>query len=225
MNNHEDFKISAREVSHIPVYLNEVTATKPNLNPLIYHINKYPLLQWADVYKFILQGTCGWNHLSKFGDIQQLKDYLERELNEAESPMMIDEFFELLDNRTELGRVNLRVWKYQYGTDIESLWNLIIKAEDGMSKEPDLFKERWSNLLSLVEEGRILFPEGGKKSLERWFRIVAEISTASEDVNQIPLISHSPLFRKTYKPSYRLVKKSDLSIFLSEFEKTRKQME
>ncbi|MEE9410370.1 MAG: hypothetical protein V3V41_05535, partial [Candidatus Heimdallarchaeota archaeon] len=168
------------------------------------------------------QGTCGWSHLSKFGDIQLLKNYLEKEINDAGPLQKIDELFELLDNKTELGRVNLRVWKYQYGTNIDSLWSLMIKAEDVILKTPSLFRERWSNLLSLVEEGRILFPEGGKKSIERWFRIVTEISDTTEDVSQIPLISHSPLFRKTYKPSYRLVKKSDLSIFLSEFEKISK---
>ena len=70
-----EFKNFIKEMSHIPVYLRNVSEDEIMQNPLFFHITKYPSLQCIDIYKFIMQGSCGWFHMSSFGDEKHLKDY------------------------------------------------------------------------------------------------------------------------------------------------------
>ena len=75
-----EFKQSSQEMAHIPLYLKEISEESFLENPLFFHMNKYPLVQFSDVYKFIYQGTCGWSHLTNIGNEEHIKSYLKDEL-------------------------------------------------------------------------------------------------------------------------------------------------
>ena len=68
MSDKAEFESYITEISHIPVYLQNVSEDEILQNPLFFHINKYPMLQCVDIYKFIMQGSCGWSHMSSFGN-------------------------------------------------------------------------------------------------------------------------------------------------------------
>ena len=206
MEEKSDFENIIKEISHIPVYLRNVTEDEILQNPLFFHITKYPLLQCIDIYKFIMQGSCGWSHMSSFGTEKHLKDYLIKEFEESGELLKIDAVFELLNEETRLGRVNLRAWKKHIGNEVNLLWDLMKKAEETTPKTTEIFKKRWKQLITWIEEGKIIFPEGAKKSVKKWMEIVMDLAKKYELASEIPLVSHSPMFRKTYKPSYRLVK-------------------
>lgn len=210
MNNLKEFEDFTREMSHIPIYLRNVSEEEILQNPLFFHISKYPALQCIDVYKFIMQGSCGWTHMTSFGNEKHLKDYLVKELENAEEMHSFDTLFELLNEETRLGRVNLRAWKKHFGNEADLLWDLMQKAEETTPKTTKIFREKWKQLTEWVREGKITFPEGVLESVERWLNIVMEISEKYELASEIPLVSHSPMFRNYYKPSYRLAKEIDL---------------
>ncbi len=210
MDNLKEFEDFIREMSHLPIYLRNVSEEEILQNPLFFHISKYPALQCIDVYKFIMQGSCGWSHMSSFGDEKHLKDYLIKEFEEAEEMQSIDAVFELLNEETRLGRVNLRAWKKHIGNEVDLLWDLMKKADETTPKTTKIFREKWKQLLDWVKERKITFPEGAFETVDRWLSIVMEIADKYELASEIPLVSHSPKFRKNYKPSYRLVKEIDL---------------
>ena len=210
MKEETEFKRLVREMSHIPLYLKDVSEDEILQNPLFFHITKYPLLQCIDIYKFIMQGSCGWSHMASFGNEEHLKDYLIKEFKEAGELSEFDSVFELLNEETRIGRVNLRAWKRHVGNEIDLLWDLMKKAEETTPKTSKIFREKWKQFTSWVGEGKIIFPEEVKKMVEHWLEVVAKLAEKYESASDIPLVSHSPMFRKMYKPSYRLVKEIDL---------------
>ena len=52
MDDLKKFEDFIREMSHIPIYLRNVSEEEILQNPLFFHISKYPALQCIDVYKF-----------------------------------------------------------------------------------------------------------------------------------------------------------------------------
>ncbi len=206
----DEFRQLSEEMAYIPLYLKEVTQEAILEQPLFFHLSKYPLLQCIDVYKFLYQGSCGWAHLSSLGDEKQIKDYLVKELTEAEKQLEIDEIFELLDNKTRLGRVNLRSWKEHVGMDSELLLNLMMKAQQNTPGTPELFIERWEEFKEWLQQGLITYPAGAKKSMNRWLDLIFEIAHETVLSSDLPLVSHSPMFKKSYNPTYRIIREEDI---------------
>ncbi|MCE7742219.1 MAG: hypothetical protein GOP50_07140 [Candidatus Heimdallarchaeota archaeon] len=205
-----EFKQLSKEMAHIPIYLKEITKKSLLEHPLFFHLSKYPLLQCRDVYKFIYQGSCGWAHLTKLGDEKHVKNYLVKELSEAVDPVEIDEIFELLDKETRIGRVNLRSWKAQVGEDLDLLWELMIKAKQNTPETTELFIQRWGEFSDWIEQGIIMYPLGAEKSMKKWLVLISEIAQKVELAVELPLVSHSPMYRKSYNPTYRLVREEDI---------------
>lgn len=205
-----EFKRLSKEMAYIPIYLTEITKEKILEQPLFFHLSKYPLLKCSDVYKFIYQGSCGWSHLSKLGDELHVKNYLVKELSEALEPVEIDEIFELLDNKTRLGRVNLRSWKAQVGEDIELLWNLMLKTQQNTPDTTELFIQRWEEFSGWIEQGIITYPSGAKVSMTKWLALIADIAQEVTYPTELPMVSHSPMYRKIYHPTYRIVREEDI---------------
>ena len=199
------FHSLSKTVSQIPVLLNVKEGYVLIDEPLLYHIIKYPQLRWSDIYKFIMQGTCGWAHLNKIGDENHLLNFLKKEMSKAEEPFKGEELFELLEKETKLTRVNLRVWKQVEGKDHLSLWELMKKKELNPVQSLKLFLKRWKQLIAWFEENLISCPEENKKIIKEWLTLILEIAKKSKNSIDLPLISHSDNYRETYKPKYRVV--------------------
>lgn len=211
MANLEEFEELAKKTAKITISLNRLDYDLLDRNPLLSHVFHYPKVQLVDLYKFILQGTCGWQHLSQIGDSNKIENFLKKELKEAEETRASDELFELLDIKTRLGRINLRSWKKHMGEDHEFLWELMSKSELDTKKSLSLFIERWNELDQWFEDGILSYPKTAKTVAEKWFELISKIAEESENSTELPLVSHSPIFKRAYKPCYRIMK--DIDIF------------
>ncbi len=211
MANQDEFKDLAKIVSKVPISLSEVDFDLLDRNPLLSHVYHYPKVQLIDLYKFILQGTCGWMHLSQIGDKKSIEGFLKKELKEAEETLATDELFELLDIQTRLGRINLRSWKKHMGEDHEFLWELMNKTKLNAKKSLSLFIERWKGLIQWFDEKILSYTKSFDKNVKKWLKLVLDIAEESKDSSELPLVSHSQVFRREYKPCYRIMK--DIDIF------------
>jgi len=218
----EKFKNFSQDVAQIVIQLNVTNQTLIQKEPLLKHIEKYPKLTMLDIYKFILQGTCGWRHSLKLGNEKQLKGYLYQELIDASELTDTDEIFELLDINTGIGRVNLRSWKKQKGEEIDFLWQKMIRLELDPEYSLDLFEQRWLKLIEWINEGVISYPLKYDSLIRSWISMVEFMTKETRTPENLPLVSHSRLFRDAYKPSYRLMKEVDFSrIKLNEISKEK----
>ena len=207
----DGFKELAKKAAKVPISLNKIDFDLLDRNPLLSHIHHYPKIQLVDLYKFILQGTCGWKHLSQIGDKKKIEDFLKKELKEAEETHESDELFELLDIQTRLGRINLRSWKKHMGEQHEFLWELMNKTDINSKESLSLFKERWNRLISWFEKKILTYTKSSEKIVKKWLDTVLSIAEGSNDSSELPLVSHSEIYRKEYNPCYRIMK--DIDIF------------
>jgi len=182
--------------------------------PIIEHIKNYPKLEWQDVYKFVLQGSCGWTHLLSNRNQESVVHYLNDELNKSSKPQPDERLFDIINNETSLCRVNLRVWKSENLGKFHELWDLMIKAEKTTQKTTDIFQKEWSNLMKLIDQGCIITSNKSKSLVGKWIKIVVKLSEVYRKSSDMPLLHHSETYRTNYKPSYRLVNKNDLLEFL-----------
>ncbi len=211
MANLDEFKELAKQTSKVAVSLNKLDFDLLDRNPLLSHVFHYPKVQLVDLYKFILQGTCGWQHLSEIGDKNKIEEFLKKELKEAEETRASDELFELLDIKTRLGRINLRTWKKHMGEDHEFLWELMNKSTLDSKKALSLFVERWEEFVQWFDEGILSYPKTSKTTVNKWFNSISKIVEETKDSTELPLVSHSLIYKRAYKPCYRIMK--DIDIF------------
>ena len=189
-------------------------STNVSKYPIIQHIFNYPKLEWQDVYKFVLQGSCGWAHLLSSRNQEEVVQHLNNELNLASKPLPDERLFDTLNNETNLCRINLRVWKSENTGKLHELWNLMMKTEKSTPKTTDNFKKNWRELVDLSDKGSIMTSIKEEYLVQQWMKIVLNLSERIESSSNMPLIHHSETYRTNYKPSYRLVNKNDLLEYL-----------
>ncbi|MHA1953500.1 MAG: hypothetical protein ACW96U_06110 [Candidatus Heimdallarchaeaceae archaeon] len=211
MANQDEFKELAKKAAKVPISLSKVDFDLLDRNPLLSHVFHYPKVQLVDLYKFVLQGTCGWLHLSQLGNKKSLEEFLKKELKEAEETHESDELFELLDIQTRLGRINLRSWKKYMGEDHDFLWELMNNTKLNSKKSLTLFIERWKGLMEWFNEKILSYSKSSETTVTKWLKLVLNMAEESEDSTELPLVSHSDIFRREYKPCYRIMK--DIDIF------------
>ena len=211
MANQSEFKELAKKAAKVPISLSKVDFDLLDRNPLLSHVFHYPKVQLVDLYKFILQGTCGWMHLSQIGNKENIEDFLKKELEEAEETNESDELFELLDIQTRLGRINLRSWKKHMGENHDFLWELMNKTKLNTKKSLTLFIEKWKGLMEWFNDKILTYGKSSETTVKKWMKLVLNMAEESEDSTKLPLVSHSDIFRREYKPCYRIMK--DIDIF------------
>ncbi len=213
MNKIDFFRRLTRKISRIHVILSDEIDDQLKENPLIVHIQKHPKLRWRDIYKFLMQGTCGWVHLKHLGSENRIKDYLFQEFASSGDPLDDEDIYELQDSQTKFVRLNLRVWKKIIGDDPAIIWSLMQKASKEIPTNTELFLQRWLELIELYERGIIKIKYGRKRKYGRifhWLSFVLELISEADDITEIPLVRHSAVFRRNYKPNYRIVKEEDV---------------
>ncbi len=212
----DEFKTLGEKVSKVHVALSKSLPLEFTHKELISHIRKYPSISLRDLYKFIHQGTSGWSHLSQLGDLQHIKTWLIDEMASVGDPLDRDELFELIDKDTGIGRLNLRIWKQEPRFTIEDLWNLMMESNKRVPNSSLLFLSRWHFLQECITKGYFVMQPSTGDCVEKWLNLVLEM-VQGKKVNEIPLVSHSELFRLEYSPHYRLVNKLILEEFLNHF--------
>ena len=179
--------------------------------PLYLHISRHPNICCIDIYKFILQGTCGWRHLLIQQNPENVYQFLIKEFNKI-TPLKDEPIFELLERETKIGRVHLKAWKY-YGLSIDDLW----KAMNNITIPTNslaLFKKRWQELKKFFEKGILSSSSEDDIYVKLWLKLVEMKTQNALSCDDLGLVSHSQLFRKSYNPSYRLALKEDIEKIL-----------
>jgi len=159
---------------------------------VIYHKTEHPSMDGADVYKMLFQGTMGPAHLMKNTDIAFSE--LKKEFKRAKTCGRKDEkLLEAVSIGGAVVRVNLRPYNRR-GGEIEQLFKIMeVSARKFIPNKKKLIR-LWADFKSLVQKGLLEFD----------YREVLELDTRIKQKENI-VISHSEIYRKKEKPTYRVV--------------------
>lgn len=154
-----------------------------------YHMQKYPRMEFVDLYKLIYQGTLGPAHLGV--KYEQIRNYLNKELAGIRGRK--GEMVEQIAGDNKYIRINLYTFKYENG-DPDSLARLVFRS---CRKEPR-GKEKLENRMELAAA----FIR--QKDME--FDYV-EFNQYLQNIkrNNYPVPHHSKKYINKYDPAYRVI--------------------
>ncbi len=154
---------------------------------LAYHAKKYPNMQPCDAVKLIYQNEFGGGHMIR--NEESCLRYLCDEF--ARTPQNVAPLTESIGNG--IVRVNLSSLSAN-SLPPEKLCEIFIRSSNEHKGSVDSFREKLSILRESTEEGLFSFtPEALSEYL-------AEYERAG-----FPAVSHSNIYRESYKPAYRIV--------------------
>lgn len=153
---------------------------------LLEHAEKYSQMQPTDAVKLIYQNEYGGGHLIR--DEEAAMEYLRREY-ESVTKDPAAPLYEDIGNG--IVRVNLAAVEE---TDLKQLGQDFIRSAAAHKGSLDGFQKKLAVLIGLTERGAFSF---GIEALQAY---LAEYERAG-----FPAVSHSPEYRQTYKPAYRII--------------------
>lgn len=159
-------------------------------------LKRHPSMQYQDVVKLCYQSAFGAEHI--LSDLQRARAYLNAEF-EAIKPTS-ESIFEQIS--PDVSRVNLGAWKREQ-KDLDCLF----EAFKNSAFIRDNAKETFVAYLETAEQ--ILVAELPDFNIEEWLAFICEYKTV-----EMPPVHHSEKYRECEKPSYRIVKMSELEKIL-----------
>ncbi|HNZ36597.1 MAG: hypothetical protein KA076_04975 [Candidatus Marinimicrobia bacterium] len=161
------------------------------------HLNRYPAMQPADVYKLVYQGTFGPAHLGN--DSIQISTGLENEL----AIITPDSSAPLSESITPSGkyvRLNLKRCKAEQ-IQTAQIVTAILNSIPQSSADSSRFIRRWETIEKLVVEGSLPIPR-------------SDFFTFSDSIKKTgyPVIHHSSQYIKNYQPAYRVIDRRYLNL-------------
>ena len=151
------------------------------------HARKYPLMLPTDAVKLIYQNEFGGGHM--ISDRERALTYLIREyegLSQTDSPLT-----ESIGNG--IVRVSLCALD-RHGITPKELFDAFVSSAELIRGNIEGFKEKLELLSALTVDGALPF---SSRELSGY---LDEYSAAG-----YPTVSHSELYRNTYRPAYRIV--------------------
>ncbi|UCE12502.1 MAG: hypothetical protein JSV04_09935 [Candidatus Heimdallarchaeota archaeon] len=199
----EDFENQAKKLISYPIHFKLEEIPEEIIKE---YFQKYPQTTWIDLYKLILQATCGWSHLIDKTMKRQVYDNLISEISSSK-PLKDDStpLVELLDNYTLFARLHIRSWKSVYGNQSSPIWKSMNRVLDRIPLDIKLFRMRWQSIAELTNQGILFIEKLDEKIVFTWINSLLDSTMDSDPPSLLPLIHHSPLYRKKYQPSYRIV--------------------
>ncbi len=154
------------------------------------HLQRYPRMQLEDVYKLLHQAAMGPGHM--LGDTQRARAALESECHSLETgpeELLVDPISP--DGR--LARVHLRPYLSR-GHDLAVLADAFVATPGVCPATPEKLAKFCGCLGDLADAGGIPFTR-------------AQVSPFFDDIaaRGYPVVHHSPPFRETYRPAYRVI--------------------
>ena len=153
-------------------------------------------MQNADAIKLCYQATFGAEHL--LSNLDRAKAYFETEFEAKESTS--ESLYEHIS--ADFCRVNFGAWKRE-GRNPDTLFNVFVKSAQSINQTQNDF------LLRIEIAERVMIEKIEGFNLIEWQKFLEEYKKAG-----MPPIHHSEIYRKTEKPSYRIVKYSELEKIL-----------
>jgi hypothetical protein len=158
--------------------------------PLSQHLQRYPRMGLADIYKLLHQAALGPGHAVE--DSVAASARLEAEmtgLGEGPEDLIADP----ISPDGKLARIHLRPYLAAgYGADV--LANAFVQTANTFPSAPDKLVKFCGCLGDLAEAGGLPFP---REEVERYFQSIAS--------QGYPVVHHSEGYREAYRPAYRVV--------------------
>jgi hypothetical protein len=154
------------------------------------HLQRYPHLELADIYKLLHQAAMGPGHA--VSGLAAARTWLETEaagLGDGPDDPIADPISP--DGR--LARVHLRPY-VAAGYGLEQLAEAFVETAQTYARAPDKLVKFCGCLGDLAAAGGIPF---AREEVERYFESIA--------AQGYPVVHHSPTYRDEYRPAYRVV--------------------
>lgn len=159
-------------------------------NILTNHLERYPRMQAADVYKLLHQAAMGSEHAVK--DIESARGWLERELaGMGAGPA--DPLLDPLPPEGCIVRVHLRPY-IAAGKDPEALLRAFVRTANEWQGSTEKLKESGAAAAKLASTGAW---EIRPEAIEAFF--------ATMEAQSFPAVHHSETYARLYRPAYRVV--------------------
>lgn len=155
------------------------------------HLRWYPLMELRDVYKLLYQGVMGPEHI--IASAEKFKASLMDELLGLTADPS-GRLFESVSGDGTLLRINLRPMKNQ-PVEPDELVKVLLKTAECFSGSQPALQDTWVGFIMLCETGVIKqFPLKTVHGFGAWLGEMA-----------FPAVHHSDIYRRAYKPAYRLI--------------------
>lgn len=180
-----------------------LTDLKQGLDDLVrYHLDRYPRLQFVDLYKCCYQGVLGIEHL--FTNIDRVYRHLVAEW-EALAPVGDREVcFESVSIDGRILRLHLRAYRSRGGT-VGPLWQAMMRSFHPIGPGDLAVLDR---ILALLESDckAGLYPFDPR-----------EVTRYRQQNRQkgFTAVHHSKSFRRYYRPAYRVLRRESLDEFMT----------
>jgi hypothetical protein len=169
-------------------------ASLTRFTPIVeWHADRYPELEIEDLYKLLHQAVAGPGHAIE--DSVAALEWLQREWNDLGSSRREELGIEPLTEDGTLVRVNLRPWR-DADRDPEEVLRAFLRTADVFHRDPARIRRDLDSFAACRD--RIAGPAGISASLIGSF-------FAARAAEGYPAIDHSPAYRRTYDPAYRVV--------------------
>ena len=155
------------------------------------HVSARPRMQVADVYKLLYQSCMGLGHL--LSDQEAAFSRLEEEMSSLQPYSACEYLMEDITLDHPLVRVNLRPF-IQAGLNAEMLLSAMLETERAFPPSRNKLIQAWEEYCIL--ESQQAFPSQ-RSELERF-----QINLQNQGY---PVQHHSPVYRNSYFPAYRIV--------------------
>lgn len=154
------------------------------------HLQRYPRMELADIYKLLHQAALGPGHA--VDDPAAARARLEAEvagLGEGPEDLIADP----ISPDGKLARIHLRPY-LAAGYGVEMLVDAFVQTAQVFPSAPDKLVRFCGCLGELTEAGGLPFP---RDEVERYFQSIAS--------QGYPVVHHSERYRAAYRPAYRVV--------------------
>ena len=157
---------------------------------LSHHLKRYPLMQLDDVYKLLHQAALGPGHAVP--DAVSARKRLDEEVDALgtgpEEPIA-----DVISPDGRLARIHLRAYM-EAGHSIDALFDAFVQTAKKYPASSDKLAKFCGCLGDLAAAGGIPFAQ---KQVVAHFAAIAK--------SGYPVVPHSPAYRESYKPAYRVV--------------------
>lgn len=173
-------------------------------------MTNYPKSHLLDIYKSCFQDYMGAEHL--MADRVRVKAYLDEELNITHIVKLPTWYYEPCGFEGRYVRVSLRVIKEGVVAE-DKLLDVFIRSANG-SKRPSVksWKRKWRKIIGAIDSMSLSLPDYDKEKV-----FIDSVLSVGKYA-----ISHSPDYRETYHPHYRIVERGIFEAELRPLLETRK---
>lgn len=155
-----------------------------------HHLQRYPLMQFDDIYKLLQQSALGAGHA--LDDVIKSRESFEFEIASMGSGPE-ESVADVISPDGRLARIHLRAY-LEAGHGADSLFDAFVQTAREYPPAPNKLAKFCGCVADLAAAGGISFDQS---ELAEYFARIAD--------DGYPIVRHSAAFRKAYKPAYRVV--------------------